>query len=68
MISWSTACNYHKLKCSLMSFTLFLINIVCLVFKLLDMAAACAVTCSTLSSKTADVNEHEHKRLLKHTC
>lgn len=50
-----------------MSFTLFLINIVRLVFKLLDMAAACAVTRSTLSSKTADVNEHEHKRLLKHT-
>ncbi len=51
-----------------MSFTLFLINIVCLVFKLVDMAAACAVTRSTLTSKTTDVNEQERIRLLKHTC
>lgn len=62
------AVNRQKLNCSLMSFTLFLISIVCLVFKLVDMASACAVTRSKLTSKTADVNEHKYIRLLKRTC
>lgn len=62
------AVNRQKLNRSLMSFTLFLISIVCLVFKLVDMASACAVTRSKLTSKTADVNEHKYIRLLKRTC